>query len=140
MNPSSQPPLTQRSLFGDEAPRVTRPPKRRAPAESKAAPLSEELALRLSQLERKLDALSTTVERILELVAAKVVEKESYTTAEVAHLLGKRPYTVREWCRLSRVNATKTGAGRGDEEEWRISHEELHRIRNDGLLPLQHGR
>lgn len=63
--------------------------------------------------------------------------KECYTTAEAARLLGKRPYTVREWCRLKRVRAEKTWAGRGQDDEWRISHEELLRIQNEGLLSLE---
>ena len=61
--------------------------------------------------------------------------KEAYTAAEVAELLGKRPYTVREWCRLGRVNAHKRPVGRGDAKEWEISAEEVERIENHGLLP-----
>jgi hypothetical protein len=47
--------------------------------------------------------------------------KEFYTTVEVASLLGRRPFTVREWCRNGRVHAEKTHSGRGAEAEWRIS-------------------
>jgi hypothetical protein len=68
--------------------------------------------------------------------AAQPIAKEFYSTQEVAKLLGKRPYTVREWCRLGRVHAEKTHAGRGLDEEWRVSHVELTRIQNEGLLPV----
>lgn len=62
--------------------------------------------------------------------------KESYSPAEVAQILDKRPYTVREWCRLQRVNAVKRPCGRGASEEWEISHEEVERIKAHGLLPV----
>lgn len=54
--------------------------------------------------------------------------------AEVAQILGKADFTVREWCRLSRVWASKRQCGRGTAKEWIISHEELTRIQNQGLL------
>ena len=62
-------------------------------------------------------------------------ERTSYTTAEVARILGKSPYTVREWCRLGRVNAEREKDGRGGYGAWRISREELRRIQDEGLLP-----
>ena len=70
-----------------------------------------------------------------QLIESKTV-KEWYTTAEVAHILGKRPFTVREWCRYSRVTAEKRLCGRGYDSEWMISHTELERIKNHGLLPV----
>jgi hypothetical protein len=62
--------------------------------------------------------------------------KDYYSTTEVATALGKAEFTVREWCRLGRVIATKRQCGRGHSSEWMISHEELLRIQNEGLLPL----
>jgi len=62
--------------------------------------------------------------------------KEAYTTKEIADMLGKKEYTVREWCRQGRVAAKKLANGRGNEGEWRIPHEELMRYQTDGLLPL----
>jgi excisionase family DNA binding protein len=61
--------------------------------------------------------------------------KDYYTTKEVAELLGKKEYTVREWCRLGRVGAIKLGHGRGNEGEWRIPHEALECYQREGLLP-----
>lgn len=66
---------------------------------------------------------------------SEATRKEWYSTAEAAQVLQKRPFTVREWCRLSRIIARKRPTGRGDAVEWEISHEEIDRIRNHGLLP-----
>jgi hypothetical protein len=66
------------------------------------------------------------------------VRKEAYTTEETAAILNKSHVTVREWCRHGRVRATKRACGRGRHHEWQISHAELVRIQNEGLLPLPH--
>ena len=76
------------------------------------------------------------IEEKLDAIAEHPRKKEYYSTAEVAEMLGKRPYTVREWCRLRRIDARKRDVGRGDAEEWDISHEELERYRNHGLRPI----
>lgn len=86
----------------------------------------------------KLDDLTTRLARIeqaLDLLVQQRTVKEWYSTAEVAKLLGKAEFTVREWCRLGRVKAEKKKCGRGVASEWIISHEELTRVRNEGLLP-----
>ena len=64
--------------------------------------------------------------------------KDWYTPAEFAELVGKTRYTVSEWCRLERVNASKAESGRGRSREWRISHEELERYQQSGLLALKY--
>lgn len=89
------------------------------------------------QLEHRLDRIEATLNLIVEHLEAKRLEKEWYTTKEAAGLLEKRPYTVREWCRHGRIHAEKAQAGRGLDDEWRISHDEIQRIRNSGLLPVQ---
>lgn len=104
---------------------------------------SRDVNERIRSLEESVDELAARLARIEsvlcdlhELVTNRQTIKESYTTLEVATILEKKPYTVREWCRLQRVNAFKAMCGRGCEEEWRISHEELLRIQNEGLLPV----
>jgi hypothetical protein len=62
--------------------------------------------------------------------------RESYSSAETARLLGKRPFTVREWCRLGRIKAKKRPCGSGASFAWEISASEIERIRNHGLLPI----
>lgn len=61
--------------------------------------------------------------------------KEWYTIAEAAEILDRAPFTVREWARLDRINAMKRPSGRGAASEWMISHKEIERIKNKGLLP-----
>lgn len=97
---------------------------------------------RIESLEKSVDELASKLTRIESvlcdlhaLVTNRQTIKDSYTTQEVAKILDKKAYTVREWCRLQRVNAFKAMCGRGCEEEWRITHEELLRIQNEGLLP-----
>lgn len=101
-----------------------------------------EVTDRIESLEKSVDELASRLARIEsvlcdlhELVTNRQTVKDSYTTQEVAKILDKKAYTVREWCRLQRVNAFKAMCGRGCEEEWRITHEELLRIQNEGLLP-----
>ena len=60
-------------------------------------------------------------------------EREWFTVVEVAERLGKTPFTVREWCRNHRVNASKTG-NRGGAGDWRIHRDEILRYENEGLL------
>jgi hypothetical protein len=105
----------------------------------------DQLKARLAQLELATVRLVETVDtngaalakvggEISDLCRERTV-KEAYTTAEVAEKLGKRPFTVREWCRLGRVHAQKRACGRGESQDWAITHAELLRIQNDGLLP-----
>lgn len=77
------------------------------------------------------------IEAVLEQLLQQKTVKEWYTTDEVADIVGKAPFTVREWCRMGRVNAEKRNCGRGSNLEWIVSHQELLRLRNHGLLPIQ---
>lgn len=92
-----------------------------------------------AQLEARLERLEAELVKLVERSSAPAMEKEYYSTKEAAQLLGKRPYTVREWCRLGRINSVKTLSGRGIDEEWRVSHAEIQRIQNEGLLELKPG-
>jgi hypothetical protein len=75
----------------------------------------------------------------LETMVAALLERETvkdwYDTEEFAKIVGKSEYSVREWCRLKRINASKRSSGRGPHPAWAISHEELIRYRQHGLLP-----
>jgi transposase len=72
----------------------------------------------------------------LQTILREKTVKEWYSTAELAALLGKSEYTVREWYRQGRVRATKKAYARGPHPEWLVGHEELQRLRNEGLLPI----
>jgi len=55
--------------------------------------------------------------------------KEWYSTSEVAGILGKSEFTVRErWCNSGRIECKKDGAN------WLIPHHELERLQNGGGL------
>ena len=87
-----------------------------------AAPIAE-----IQSLQRELRDL---------LLSQKTI-KEHYTTEELAEMLGKAEFTVREWCRHGRIHAEKKGSGRGRYQAWVVSHEELLRIQKEGLLPFK---
>lgn len=83
----------------------------------------KELLEKLERIEAKLDAL-----------AQQRIVQEYYSTAAVAEILGKSEFTVREWCRLGRINAEKRECGRGRTGEWQVSNDELERIKSHGQL------
>lgn len=85
---------------------------------------ASEFSDRLGRIEASVDAL-----------AARQTIHDWYDTDQVAKILGKDPFTVREWCRLGRVHGEKRRSGRGKHKSWAISHDELLRIQKDGLLP-----
>lgn len=92
----------------------------------------------MDQMQFVLDRLQKIEDALTLLVEQRTV-KDWYTTAEVAKLLGRAEFTVREWCRLKRIRAGKKERGRGVASEWIISHDELVRIKNHGLLPSECG-
>lgn len=87
--------------------------------------MDESLSKRLTNIEQMLAALGASAE----------ASQEFYSTSDVARILRKAEWTVREWCRLGRVEAAKRICGRGTAKEWMISHNELLRLKSHGLLP-----
>lgn len=83
----------------------------------------------LNRIEAKLENIGST--------ASQSTSKEWYTPSKVADIVGKKVYTVREWCR---INARKRQTGRGNAAEWEISAEEIERYKNHGLrsIPLKY--
>lgn len=86
---------------------------------------------RLERIEQELSSLKP----LLTALATQATIKEWYSVDEVAGRLGKAPFTVREWARLGRIAAQKRSYKRGKSAEWMISHQELVRVQNEGLLP-----
>lgn len=74
------------------------------------------------------------LEAIEQQIAAYLRPKAHYTIAEAAVLLHKTEYTVREYCRLGALQATKTNLGCGQHRQWRITAEELARFQQLGKL------
>jgi hypothetical protein len=87
--------------------------------------------------QRNDDALTAAITEIRDLLVNQRTVKDWSTTEEVAQLLGKAEFTVREWCRHGRVDAEKKGSGRGKYQSWVISHHELLRIHRERLLPVK---
>ena len=87
---------------------------------------NQDITERLERIESSLQQL--TVQRLI---------KEYYSTSEIARLVKRSDFTVREWCRLGRIAAEKRACGRGRSKEWMIPHDELLRFQCEGLLPVE---
>jgi Helix-turn-helix domain len=90
--------------------------------------------LKLNEIIYRLGRLEA---QFAEIAKQQAPSKEFYTVEEFANLVDLSSYTVREHCRLGRLNAVKSQGGRGNVPEWRIPHDELVRFRNHGLLPFR---
>jgi hypothetical protein len=86
------------------------------------------------------DELGTLSAELRAKPSAPAEPRQWYTVEEAASLLGKRPYTVREWCRHGQINAAKRTERRGKAALWSVSAEEIARYRDEGLLPLDPDR
>src|SRR4051794_36740217 len=76
------------------------------------------------------------IEAAIQVIASKHTTKDQYTTKEFGQIVGTHPQTIRQHCINRRISAKKLeGVGRGSTDEWRISHQELVRYQNHGLLP-----
>jgi hypothetical protein len=128
----------QQLLFTDDGVTAARPKRDRGRRPLVPDGTGRQLADLLSSVAavaERLSAIEAALGRISEFVTAKGVEKEFYTTSEVATILGRAEFTVREWCRQRRCRATKKECGRGEHGEWLIAHDELTRLKSEGLLP-----
>lgn len=80
----------------------------------------------------------TSIEQALQTIANAHKVKDLYTTEEFATIVKTHPQTIRQHCVNQRIKASKLPhGGRGRVAEWRISHEELVRYQNEGLLPAR---
>lgn len=103
-------------------------------------------ASRFEDLLERFVALETTIETLEQNLASinhprdQAPAREYYSVPEFAELVGRGEYTVREWCRMERINAEKCETGRGDAKSWKIPADELARYRDHGLLPTRYLR
>jgi hypothetical protein len=84
-------------------------------------------------VEEKLDRIEAMLKQLVEREAVK----EFYDIEEFAHLVGREPFTCREWARLGRIRAEKKLSGRGAYARWVVTHAELLRYQKEGLLPIR---
>ena len=76
------------------------------------------------------------IEALLVMLVERHQVKEWYSVEEFAASVGRECYTVREWCRLGRINAEKKQSGRGKYPLWVIANAEKLRYEKEGLLPV----
>lgn len=124
---------SERKSFRDEVESTDASGLKNSPAVG--AGLSGEIGNVLLRLEQRLERIE---EILVSPTDRRAFRQEWFAVPEAAKLLNKRPFTIREWCRLGRVNAQKRKCGRGRTSEWVISKEEIERYLNEGLLPQDH--
>ena len=84
----------------------------------------------------RLVGLEKVATEIRELLVGQRQEKEWYSTGELAELVGKSDYTIRErWCNDGRIECVKDPAT----GKWRIPGHEVRRLRAGGGLLPRHG-
>jgi hypothetical protein len=88
-------------------------------------------------LVERFDERIAAIQADLSTLMQQRVVKEFYSTEDVAKIVDRDAYTVREWCRYGRLRAVKRSCGRGKSPEWSIPHDELVRYQNEGLLPFE---
>lgn len=89
----------------------------------------------IAEVVAHLHRIDAKLAEVKDLLLAQKTIKDYYSPAEIAGLVGKAEFTIREWCRLGRIQASKKGSGRGKHQGWAISHEEFLRYQREGLLP-----
>lgn len=106
--------------------------------------LTQDIMTLLTSMQATLQDLCADVSAVhAELKAKPPVPAEPrrfYSVEEVAEILKKDVYTVREWCRLGRIVARKRAERRGGAALWSISPEEVTRYMDEGLLPIDPSR
>jgi len=84
----------------------------------------------------RLESRLSHIEQMLNTLVEQQQLREWYDIDEFARIVGKAPFTVREWARLKRIRAEKRKSGRGAYAAWVVSHAELLRYQREGLLTI----
>lgn len=82
-----------------------------------------------------IDERLAQIEALLVVLVDRHATRDYYEIEEFAKLVGKAPFTCREWARLGRIKAEKKLSGRGAYARWVVSHGELLRYQREGLRP-----
>ena len=94
-------------------------------------PKSEIILQTILMLGQRLATLEEKVADIHQVVLSQRVEKEWYTTGELAEALGKSRYTIQErWCNDGRIECEKDP----ENGKWRIPGHEFRRLVGGGAL------
>ena len=81
----------------------------------------------------RIETQNTEILARLDRIESKPSTKEWWSPEELAGVLHRKPFTVREWCRLGRIPAEKDKYSR----LWRVSDKEAQRlIAGGGLQPV----
>ena len=80
----------------------------------------------IPKLETQLTEIRDLLQKQEKLI--RPVEKKCYSVDEVAGLTSYKAWTIRQGCNKGRIKGQK-----GDDGRWRISHDELVRLQEDGL-------
>lgn len=103
------------------------------------AEVHPDIVMMLTDMHEAMNAMRADLQAVRaemrEKPTAPVEPRAAYSVTEAAGLLQKGEYTVRNWCREGRINATKRAEGRGCSKVWSISSDEVTRYRDEGLLP-----
>jgi hypothetical protein len=92
---------------------------------------SDLLLQAMMMLGQRMTAMEQNVAEIKSVVLAQRVEKEWYTTSELAEAMGKSQYTVQErWCNDGRIESQKDP----ESGKWRIPGQEYRRLVGGGPL------
>ncbi len=84
----------------------------------------------LRELNRRTAKIESAVEAMQQLLESQQIEKEWYSTADVADIMDVKQYTVQErWCNQGRIECMKDDNGK-----WRIPGSEVRRLRGGGGL------
>lgn len=85
----------------------------------------------LSAVLDRLGRVEGTLDEVQGLLRDQRIEKEWYTTAELAEAMGVKQYTIQErWCNAGRIECEKDG----ESGKWRIPGREYRRLVAGGPL------
>ena len=85
--------------------------------------------------------LRNEIQKLTQMITTNHVlsQKEYYSIKEFAKIIERSEFTVREYCRKGRINAEKCDSGRGSNQNWKISSQELNYFKSHGLRPMKYG-
>lgn len=95
---------------------------------------------RLAAIDKKLQELAEEQRKQTEMLEKMAFHQtapapKSLSPEDFASAIGRKPFTVREYCRFGQIQAKKI-IGRSRSGEWRIPYEEIARFKEMGPSPV----